>query len=39
MNNLSIELNWTIGDGELSFGKYSTDHTIKVTDETVINAS
>ena len=39
MNNLSIELNWTIGDGELSFGKYSTDHKIKVTDETVINAS
>ena len=39
MNNLSIELNWVLGNGELSFGKYSTDHKIKVNDETIINAS
>ena len=39
MNNLSIELNWILGDGELSFGKYSTDHKIKVNDNTIINAS
>ena len=36
MNNLSIELNWILGDGELSFGKYSTDHKIKVNNERLI---
>ena len=39
MDNLSIELNWTLGDGELSFGKYSTDHKIKVNNEIKLNAS
>ena len=38
MNNLSIELNWLLEDGELSYGKYSTDHKIKINDEIIINA-
>ena len=29
MKNLSIELNWALENGELSYGKYSTDHKIK----------
>ena len=39
MNNLSIKLNWTLGDGELSFGKYKTDHKIKVNDYILLDAS
>ena len=38
MKNLSIELNWTLGNGELSYGKYSTDHKIKINDEILLNA-
>ena len=30
MSNLSIELNWELGNHELSLGKYKSDHTIKV---------
>ena len=30
MKNLSIELNWTLGNGELNYGKYNTDHKIKI---------
>ena len=37
MNNLSIELNWTIGSGELSYGKYNTDHKIRINDEILLN--
>ena len=39
MNNLSIKLNWTLGDGELSFGKYKTDHKIQVNDDILLDAS
>ncbi len=39
MKNLSIKLNWTLGDGELSFGKYKTDHKIKVNDYILLDAS
>ena len=43
MNNLSIELNWFLEDGELSYGKYSTDHKIKINGKkfikTIINLS
>ena len=38
MKNLSIELNWDIGNGELSYGKYNTDHKIKINDEILLNA-
>ena len=33
MENLSIELNWVLGNGELNYDKYSTDHKIKINDE------
>ena len=33
MDNLSIELNWHLGDGELIDGEYNTEHQIKVNDE------
>ena len=39
MKNLSIELNWTLGNGELNYGKYNTDHKIKINDEILLNAS
>ena len=39
MENLSIKLNWNLGDGELSFGKYNTNHKIKINDEILLNAS
>ena len=32
MSDLSIELNWELGDHELSFGKYLTDHKIKINE-------
>ena len=38
MKNLSIELNWALGNGELNYGKYSTDHKIKINDEILLNA-
>ena len=37
MDNLSIELNWNIGSGELNYGKYNTKHKIKVNDEILLN--
>ena len=39
MSNLSIKLKWTLNDGELSLGKYSTDHKIKINDQILINGS
>ena len=38
MKNLSIELNWALGNGDLNYGKYSTDHKIKINDEILLNA-
>ena len=38
MKNLSIELNWTIGKGEFIYGKYNTDHNIKINEEILLNA-
>ena len=38
MENLSIELNWVLGNGELNYDKYSTDHKIKINDEILLNA-
>ncbi|PPR45343.1 MAG: hypothetical protein CFH18_00844 [Alphaproteobacteria bacterium MarineAlpha5_Bin8] len=38
MKNLSIELNWTLGDGELTYGKYDTEHKIKINDDITLNA-
>ena len=32
MSDLNIELNWELGDHELSFGKYLTDHKIKINE-------
>ena len=39
MKNLSIELNWNLKNGELVSGEFSTDHTIKINDEILLNAS
>ena len=38
MSNLSIELNWNLGSDELSFGKYKTQHKIKINEKITINA-
>ena len=38
MTNLSIELNWSLGNKELIYGKYNIDHKIKVNDEILLNA-
>ena len=38
MENLSIELNWVLGKGVLSQGKYNTDHKIKINNEILLNA-
>ena len=38
MENLSIELNWVLGNGELNYGKYSANHKIKINDEILLNA-
>ena len=38
MKNLSIELNWALENGELSYGKYNTDHKIKINNEILLNA-
>tara|TARA_B100000965_G_C19066044_1_gene529944 strand:- start:20 stop:469 length:450 start_codon:yes stop_codon:yes gene_type:complete len=37
MSNLTIELNWELGNYQLTFGKYLTDHTIKVNEKIIIN--
>ena len=37
-NNQSVELNWSIGSGELTYGKYLTDHKITVNNEILLNA-
>ena len=37
MKNLTIELNWTLGNGVLSYGKYNTDHKIRINDEILLN--
>ena len=39
MESLSIELNWDLGNDELSYGKYKTDHKIKINNEIILNAS
>ena len=36
MDELAIELNWKLGDHELSYGKYLTDHTIKINDQIIL---
>ena len=38
MKNLSIELIWVLGDGELTYGKYDTNHKIKINDQILLNA-
>ena len=38
MKNLSIELNWALGNRELNYGKYNTDHKIKINDDILLNA-
>ena len=38
MKNLSIELNWSLGNGKLSYGQYNTDHKIKINDKIILNA-
>ena len=38
MQNLSIELNWHLRNGELSYGQYNTDHKIKINDKIILNA-
>lgn len=38
MNNLTIELNWELGNYELAYGKYLTDHKIKINDQIILNA-
>ncbi len=37
MDDLTIELNWELGNYELAYGKYLTDHKIKINDEIIIN--
>jgi len=37
MNDLIIELNWELGNEEFVFGKYLTDHKIKINDQIVLN--
>ena len=39
MENLSIELNWLLENGNLQDGKYNTDHKIKINNEILVNAS
>tara|TARA_B100000579_G_C22751638_1_gene814334 strand:+ start:38 stop:487 length:450 start_codon:yes stop_codon:yes gene_type:complete len=38
MKNLSIELNWSIGNEEFIYGNYNTDHTIKINDKILLNS-
>ena len=37
MGDLTIELNWELGVHELAYGKYLTDHTIKINDQMILN--
>ena len=37
MGDLTIELNWELGEHELAYGKYLTDHTIKINDQMILN--
>ena len=37
-NHLSITLNWELGNGELAYGKYLTDHVVKINDEVSVKA-
>ncbi len=37
MSDLTIELNWELGEHELTHGKYLTDHTIKINDQTILS--
>ena len=37
MSNLTIELNWELGNYELAYGKYLTDHKIKINDQIILN--
>ena len=37
MSNLTIKLNWQLGSDELAYGKYKTDHKIKINDEITLN--
>ena len=37
-NHLSITLNWELGNGELAYGKYLTDHVVKINDEVAVKA-
>ena len=39
MENLTIKLNWLLGNEKLSYGKYSTDHEIKINDKILLSAS
>ncbi len=38
MSDLSIELYWELGNKELKFGKYLTDHEIKINDNIKVKA-
>ena len=37
MSDLTIELNWELGEHELAYGKYLADHTIKINDQMILN--
>ena len=37
MSNLTIELKWELGNYQLIYGQYQTDHTIKINDQTLLN--
>ena len=37
MAKISINLKWSLNDGELSPGKYSNKHQIEFNDEIIIN--
>ncbi|PPR47957.1 MAG: hypothetical protein CFH19_00045 [Alphaproteobacteria bacterium MarineAlpha5_Bin9] len=37
MSNLTIELIWELGNHKLAYGKYLTDHKIKINDKITIN--
>tara|TARA_Y100001970_G_C13977524_1_gene721402 strand:+ start:82 stop:531 length:450 start_codon:yes stop_codon:yes gene_type:complete len=38
MENLTIEINWSLDDDELSYGKYSTEHEVKINDKILLKA-
>ena len=37
MKNLSIELKWSLRNNELSYGKYNSEHIIKINDQILLN--